>query len=239
MTESAFLTLQNVNKKYASKSGDVAALSSIELSVAKGEFVTIQGASGSGKTTLLLTLGGMLRPTAGSVMIDGTDLYGLSPRRRATFRSHTIGFVFQMFHLVPYLSALENVLLGGHPERNGGNPVSTRERAQTLLDDLGIGRRRHHRPSELSAGEKQRAAIARALINTPKLILADEPTGNLDPNNASEVVHYLQSFHRGGGTVIMVTHGNAANGAATRIIHLDEGRITSDTSETSSGGACP
>ena len=129
-----------------------------------------------------------------------------------------------MFHLVPYLSILENIWLGSGV---GGNTKPDKERAQTLLDQLGMADRQHHLPSELSAGEKQRAAVARAMINQPKVILADEPTGNLDPNNASDVVRYLQEFNRDGGTVVMVTHGTNADLAANRVVQLEKGQIIS------------
>ena len=220
----SFLNLHQLTKHYRTKGGNVEALNSVDLSIDAGEFVAIQGPSGCGKTTLLLALGGMLRPTSGSVTVDDTELYRLSSRERAAFRANSIGFVFQMFHLVPYLSILENIWLGSGV---GGNTKPDKERAQTLLDQLGMADRQHHLPSELSAGEKQRAAVARAMINQPKVILADEPTGNLDPNNASDVVRYLQEFNRDGGTVVMVTHGTNADLAANGVVQLEKGQIIS------------
>ncbi|HID07899.1 MAG TPA: ABC transporter ATP-binding protein, partial [Armatimonadetes bacterium] len=172
--------LENVTKIYQSRGGQVKALDNVNLRVERGEFVVIRGPSGSGKTTLLLIVGGMLDPTAGKVIVDGVDLTSISERARAKFRGQNIGFVFQMFHLVPYLNVIENVLLAGGAK--GGNV--DRERARALLKRLGLAEREQHKPSQLSVGERQRTAIARALFNQPKLILADEPTGNLDPDSA-------------------------------------------------------
>jgi ABC-type lipoprotein export system ATPase subunit len=200
----------------------VTALDGVSLRVEKGEFVAVCGPSGSGKTTLLMMVAAMLRPSRGSVRFDDRDLYGMSVPQRARFRARNIGFVFQMFHLVPYLTVLENVLIaaGALGTSNG------RTRAGELLERLGLSHRIGHRPSELSAGEKQRTAIARALLNQPRLILADEPTGNLDTENARSVLEHLQNFQRDGGTVIMATHGSAAQEFATRTIRLREGRLT-------------
>jgi ABC-type lipoprotein export system ATPase subunit len=145
----------------------------------------------------------------------------MNERERARFRRENIGFVFQMFHLVPYLDVLENVLLAGGTTTNQGR----RAVAKDILERLRLSEREHHKPSELSAGERQRAAIARALLNQPQIILADEPTGNLDSDNAAEVLGYLSEFHRNGGTVIVVTHGIAADQYTDQIIHLREGRI--------------
>ena len=212
------ITVNQLTKSYRTKEGNsLAVFSGLDIEIGAGQFVVIRGPSGCGKTTLLLTLGGMLRPSGGSISIDGTDIYQLDGRRRAGFRASSIGFVFQMFHLVPYLDVLENVLLGASSRVVSGG----RERAEQLIERLGISSRKTHRPSELSAGERQRAAIARALINQPKLVLADEPTGNLDPDNASDVVGHLADYRAEGGTVIMVTHGSAADGAADRILRME------------------
>jgi putative ABC transport system ATP-binding protein len=215
------LELRNVSQVFRKRSRPVKALDDVTLQVRAGEFIVVRGPSGSGKTTLLLIVGGMLRPSGGQVLLNGSDIYGMNGRRRAAFRAENTGFVFQMFHLVPYLSLLENVELpaGARPRSAGWG------RADELLGQIGLGHRRLHRPSELSAGERQRAAVARAMLNQPRLILADEPTGNLDPENAAEVIRMLADFHRSGGTVILVTHGTAADAHAGRIIHLREGRI--------------
>ena len=214
------IACEQVTKRF----GSVTALAPFDLSVDVGQFIAIKGASGSGKTTLLLTLGGMLRPTEGTVLFDGTDLYAKSVPERADYRAQEVGFVFQMFHLVPYLDLLGNVLLAcpGKPS------VAVRQRAGRLLDELDLAKRANHRPGELSAGERQRLAVARALLNRPKLILADEPTGNLDSENAAEVIRHLAEFHRSGGTVVLVTHGAAAETHADRILRLEQGRLVAD-----------
>ncbi len=212
-----------VTKIFRKNGSEVTSLDRFTAEVAEGEFVAVRGPSGCGKTTLLLTLGGMQRPSAGSVQLGGRDLYALSPAERAGLRSSEIGFVFQMFHLVPYLDLLGNVLLAcpGKPS------AEVRRRAGGLLDELGLAGRASHRPGELSAGERQRLAVARALLNRPKLILADEPTGNLDPENAAEVIRHLAEFHRGGGTVVLVTHGASADAHADRTLRLDQGQLKS------------
>lgn len=213
-----------VTKTFRKNGSEVTSLDRFTAEVAEGEFVAVRGPSGSGKTTLLLTLGGMQRPSDGSVQLAGRDLYALSPAERARLRSSEIGFVFQMFHLVPYLDLLGNVLLAcpGKPS------AEVRQRASGLMDELGLADRASHRPGELSAGERQRLAVARALLNHPKLILADEPTGNLDPENAAEVIRHLAEFHRGGGTVVLVTHGAAADAHADRTLRLEQGRLVAN-----------
>ena len=216
------VSIENVSKIYKTKFNEVRALDDIALKVEDGEFIVVRGSSGCGKTTLLLTIGGMLRPTKGKVVISDNDIYAMSIRERAIFRARNIGFVFQMFHLVPYLSLIENVLLPAKV----GIAQSGKEYGMELVKRLHLLGRERHKPSELSAGEKQRTAIARALFNHPKIILADEPTGNLDPDNAGEAISYLSEFHHNGGTVIVVTHGTVADQYADRIIHLKEGRIS-------------
>ena len=213
-----------VTKVFRKNGSEVTSLDRFTAEVTEGEFVAVRGPSGSGKTTLLLTLGGMQRPSDGSVQLAGRDLYALSPAERARLRSSEIGFVFQMFHLVPYLDLLGNVLLAcpGKPS------AEVRQRASGLMDELGLADRASHRPGELSAGERQRLAVARALLNRPKLILADEPTGNLDPENAAEVIRHLAEFHRAGGTVVLVTHGAAADAHADRTLRLEQGRLVAN-----------
>jgi ABC-type lipoprotein export system ATPase subunit len=213
--------IDDVSKIYKTKFNEVKALDNVNLKINDGEFIVIRGASGSGKTTLLLTIGGMLRPTKGKIIIGDSDIYTMRIRERANLRAKNIGFVFQMFHLVPYLNVIENVLL---PSKAGLNKL-TKEDAMELIRRLHLLGREHHKPSELSAGEKQRTAIARALLNQPKIILADEPTGNLDPDNAGDVIGYLSEFHKNGGTVVVVTHGVIADQYADRIINLKDGQI--------------
>ena len=213
-----------VTKIFRKNGSEVTSLDRFTAEIGTGEFVAVRGPSGSGKTTLLLTLGGMQQPSAGLVQFGGRDLYALSPADRAGLRSAEIGFVFQMFHLVPYLDLLGNVLLAA-PGKPG---QAERQRAAGLLDELGLAKRATHRPGELSAGERQRLAVARALLNRPKVILADEPTGNLDPENAAEVIRHLGEFHQAGGTVVLVTHGTAAETHADRILRLEQGRLLAD-----------
>jgi len=213
--------LENVVKTYRTRKGNVKALDGINLQIKKGEFIVIRGPSGSGKTTLLMTIGGMLRPTSGTVSVEQENLYAMSIRQRANFRAQNIGFVFQMFYLVPYLSVTENVVLAA-------GAIDSKKRytqADELIERFGLADRNFHKPSELSAGEQQRTAIARALLNRPRIILADEPTGNLDPDNAATVLKFIADFHRDGGTVILATHGLAAQQFADRIIHLRNGNI--------------
>jgi len=219
------IQLTTVTKTYRGRRGTVTALDRVDIAVDEGEFLTIKGPSGSGKSTLLLTVGGMIRPSEGRVVVGDADLYSLSSQGRARFRAQSIGFVFQMFHLVPYLSVLENVLL---PTRLLSRS-SARDEATALLTRFGMADRLTHRPGELSTGERQRTAMARALVNKPRLLLADEPTGNLDPENAARVFGYLTEFHRAGGTVIVVSHDPACEQYATRTIHLRGGALMAST----------
>lgn len=216
--------LDMVSKRYRTGSGDVAALEEVSMQVTEGEFVVVRGPSGSGKTTLLLVTGGMLRVSSGSVLVNGEDVYRLPEGQRARFRAENIGFVFQMFHLIPYLNVLENVLLPA----GAGNRDRDRTVALELLERFRLSERASHKPYELSAGESQRTAIARAMFGRPGLILADEPTGNLDPENAEEVIKYLAEYHREGGTVIVVTHGRVVDQYADRIMSLQNGRIVKE-----------
>ncbi|MHC4572247.1 MAG: ABC transporter ATP-binding protein [Planctomycetota bacterium] len=217
--------LENVEKIYRTRMGEVKALHDIDLQIEKGEFVVVCGPSGSGKTTLLMTIAGMQHPTNGIVSVGQNNLYAMSARTRAKFRARNIGFVFQMFHLIPYLNIVENVALAGGTAANKNKKAQANE----LIEQFGLAGRNYHRPAQLSAGEKQRAAIARALLNQPKIVLADEPTGNLDPDNAATVLGYLSEFHHKGGTVIFATHGTEAEQFADRIIHLRNGHIHNRT----------
>jgi len=222
--------LEKVAKTYHTGRGLCTALADVTLSIEKGWFVVICGPSGSGKTTLLMTIAAMLKPSSGIVSIEGQNLYAQTARARARFRAQNIGFVFQEFALVPYLNVVENVLLaGGTCLRRGRLAVAgtATDHAYELIDKLGLADRIYHKPSQLSVGEKQRTAIARALLNRPKIILADEPTGNLDPDNAAAVLGYIDDFHRQGGTVILATHGPAAKDFADRVVSLRDGRIQS------------
>lgn len=214
------LRLENITKTYRTKDGPVKALDAINLQIKQGEFVALRGPSGCGKTTLLMTLAGMLRPTTGSVIFDEKNIYEMSIRQRVNYRAHNVGFVFQMFHLVPYLNIIDNIML---PKAVIGGDNST-QRATELIEQFGLTGRNNHTPEQLSAGEKQRVAIARAMLNNPKMILADEPTGNLDPDNAETVLGYLSQYRKDGGTVVIVTHGNTAQKYADRTINLLAGK---------------
>jgi ABC-type lipoprotein export system ATPase subunit len=214
------IRLQNVTKTYSSTGQTVKALENINLDIERGRFIVLRGPSGSGKTTLLMAIAGMLKPGSGEVLFENRDIYELNTHKRADFRAKNIGFVFQSFHLVPYLNVLENVLLAGTTSNNDSQP-----RAIELLEQLGMTNRISHKPSALSSGQKQRTAIARAMLNKPKLILADEPTGNLDPDNAAAVLGYLSQYHKQGGTIILVAHDDEAERLGDHIIYMEDGRI--------------
>ena len=218
------LRLEHVCKSWAAKPTPVHAITDVSLDLGAGDFVAVQGPSGCGKSTLLLTAGGLLRPDSGEVSIAGENPYSLSADDRAAFRARTIGFVFQQFHLVPYLDVLDNVLspaLAATETPNGFD-----ERAEQLIEHFGLAHRRNHVPGELSSGERQRTALARALLNQPKLLLADEPTGNLDQESAQAVLESLKEFAQSGGTVLMVTHDERAVCFAQHAVQLDDGRIS-------------
>jgi putative ABC transport system ATP-binding protein len=219
------IRIADVTKIYDGPRGSVNGLDRVSISIDKGSFVTVTGGSGSGKTTLLVTLGGLLRPTTGSVKVDGHDLYSLKKDQLSRYRNRKIGFVLQTFNLIPYLSALENVMVPMifAPENgNGGR----RPRAESLLERMGLGERSLHLPRELSVGQQQRVAIARALANDPDLILADEPTGNLDPALAMEILEILRKLNEDEGkTIIMVTHSPAAAAFGSHRLNLRNGRL--------------
>jgi len=212
---------QQLTKRYHGRAGEVLALDNVSLSVEAGRFLAVVGPSGCGKSTLLLIAGGLLAPDAGTVEIAGTNPYKMSADERAHFRAANIGFVFQQFHLVPYLTVLENVLAPTFAMASADAPA----RAEELLDRFGLGDRRGHLPSELSSGERQRTALARALLNRPKLILADEPTGNLDRENAAAVLKYLSEFAHDGGAVLLVTHDLEAVRHADEVAQIERGRL--------------
>jgi len=216
--------LTSVTKSYHKRQQQVVALRVVELAIDAGEYVAIIGASGSGKTTLLSVLGGMLSPDEGHVILQGESLYSLPVARRTERRRSLIGFVFQTFNLIPYLTALENVMV---PLFLAGAPAAEhRERAGALLEEVGLGNRLDHKPSELSTGQQQRVALARTLVNNPRVILADEPTGNLDPDSRAMVLAMFERFVAEGRTVIMVTHDPAAAARASRRLQICDGAIS-------------
>ena len=216
------LDLQNLEKMYHTAKGDVRALDDLSLSVDSGQFRAVRGPSGCGKTTLLLIAGGLLAPDAGKVLVNGTNPYDLSPDERARFRADHMGFVFQQFHLVPYLCVLDNILAPAM----ASNLTGARERAEELMGHFGLQERSHHVPAQLSTGERQRTALARALLNRPKVLLADEPTGNLDDENAVAVLGYLKEFAADGGAVLLVTHDSRAVEYADSVSSIERGRLT-------------
>lgn len=216
--------VEDLRKVYGGPRGEVRALDGVTLDVARGEFVAVRGPSGCGKTTLLLAVGGLLLPSGGRVAVNGCDPYALSPNERARWRACAVGFVFQQFHLVPYLDVLENVLVASVACPAPDAP----ERARELLDRFGLGDRMRHVPAELSTGERQRTALVRALLNRPEVILADEPTGNLDEANSAAVLEHLAAFAREGGAVLLVTHDSRAAGYAHRVVRMERGRVVPD-----------
>ena len=217
------IKIENLSKIYNSKRDAILALSEVTLSIKSGEFVSIVGPSGSGKTTLLLCMGGLIHPSRGKVTIGGDSIYDLDVKKRAIFRLINLGFVFQTFNLIPYLTALENVQI---PLALAGNSDGRQsEKAAELLEKMGLADRLDHKPRELSIGQQQRVAIARALANDPKIILADEPTGNLDPDMTRETVSYLKLLNQTGITVVMVTHNPGAAEYSQRRLRLVEGRL--------------
>jgi len=215
------IAIKNISKSYRTKKTEVTALNQVDLKIEASEFVLIKGESGSGKSTLLFILGGMLKPTSGEVIVNDKKLFSLSEKERIAYRAKEIGFVFQSYHLLPYLNVLENIML---PDKVSGANFS-KEDAIKISEELGIEDRLYHKPSELSAGEKQRVALARALITKPALLLADEPTGNLDKENTLEVMKYFKKYQENGGTVVMVSHGDLADAFATRIIKMKKGQL--------------
>ena len=215
------LQLQDVTKTYHRQASNVVGLEDCSLRVKPGEFVSVQGPSGCGKSTLLLVAGALLRPDRGRVMLDGTDPYASPPEERARLRAKTIGFVFQQFHLLPYLSVLDNVLAAVLAQPLNG----ARDRAMELIEHVGLSHRLEHVPSELSTGERQRVALARAMLNRPRMLLADEPTGNLDPASGTVVLQYLADFADAGGVVLLVTHDQRAAEYAGRVVYMAEGRL--------------
>jgi lipoprotein-releasing system ATP-binding protein len=230
MSEPA-IEVRAVHKSYRMGRVDLHVLRGVSFSAAAGEFLAIVGASGSGKSTLLHLVGLLDRPDRGNVVLGGRDAATMSGRQRNRMRCRQIGFVFQFYHLLPELTVLENVLLPAKVDCSllgwlvGRQP--RRRRAVDILERIGLGQRLSHRPKELSGGERQRTAIARALINGPAVLLADEPTGNLDSKTGTQIVQVLKEFNQQAGqTVLMVTHDAALAGHAHRVLHLHSGRLT-------------
>jgi len=220
------IEVQELTKVYGREEAAVHALDGINLTIEEGEFVAIMGASGSGKSTLMNILGCLDRPTNGQYWLGGEDVSGLNKAQLADIRNRRIGFVFQSYNLLPRSTALKNVMLPLLYSRNDRHSAPEREkRAREALEAVGLGDRTDHRPSEMSGGEQQRVAIARALVNEPLLILADEPTGNLDTSSSQEIVDILRGLHQRGRTIVMITHEPDLGKQAQRIIVLRDGRV--------------
>ncbi len=220
---------QGLTKVYGMGEIEVTALADVRLRIEPGEFVAVMGPSGSGKSTLMNILGCLDRPTSGSYLLGGEDISTLDRADLAAIRNRQIGFIFQSYNLLPRTTALQNVVLPLLYHRNGGHPVAERaERGRAMLAEVGLGDRLDHQPHQLSGGQQQRVAIARALINDPVLILADEPTGNLDSHSGDEIMALLHRLHADGRTIVMVTHNPVIASHTDRTITLQDGRIDSD-----------
>ncbi len=222
------IEIVNAGKTYHQGTREVHALRNVSLCINKGEFLSIMGPSGSGKSTLLNLIGGLDQPTTGEIFIDGRPLHGIPDDELTLIRRRRIGFVFQFFNLLPILTALENVSL---PLLLEGMPLAKiRPKAVQLLGQVGLGERAEHRPEQLSGGEMQRVAIARALITDPAVLLADEPTGNLDSHTSEEIFTLLANLNEKGQTIVMVTHDPKAAAYGTRIVTMKDGALSEDIS---------
>ncbi|WP_311537655.1 ABC transporter ATP-binding protein [uncultured Anaerococcus sp.] len=216
------LKVENLKRYYKTNDVEVRALDGVSFEVKKGEFISIIGASGSGKSTLLHLLGGLDYPTSGKVIIDGTDIYALKDDERTIFRRRNIGFVFQAYNLLPMLNVYENIII---PFGLDGDKVD-KKYVDSVIDILEISDQKYKMPNELSGGQQQRVAIARALVTKPSLILADEPTGNLDSKSSSQVVYLLKKINKElGNTILMITHDDAVAQAAEKTLRIEDGRL--------------
>ncbi len=240
----SYIRAEDLSKQYGIGDAAVMAIHDMDFTVESGEFVSIMGESGAGKSTLLSIVGAMTPPTSGKFLVDEIDVYGLGSEKRTDFRREFIGFVFQSFHLVPYLTVVENVML----------PLTTvkaskkrkRALAEAALDQVGLTGKEDRLPSQISGGEKERVAIARAIVNDPPVILADEPTGNLDSATSHEIMGLLQRLNREGTTILMVTHSQDCAAYAERVLRVSDGRLiekdehrTSNEKQTSTLGTFP
>jgi len=222
----SLITLDKVHKNYINGADCVIALNKLCLTVEEGTFLGVMGPSGSGKSTLLSVLGALASPSSGSVTVDGIDVYGLSAEKQADFRREYLGFIFQSHNLIPYLNALENVMLPLAVTRFSAD--EKRRRANDMLKRVGLPDRMLHLPQQLSGGEQERVAIARALVNSPPLLLADEPTGSLDTTNSHQVMSLLKELHEDGQTIIMVTHNRENLEWFDRTVYLRDGKVEKD-----------
>jgi putative ABC transport system ATP-binding protein len=219
----ALIELEKITKEYRSDHVSFAAIREVSLLIEKGEFTALMGPSGSGKSTLMYIIGLLSRPTSGQYHLDGREVSKLSDLEQSKIRNENVGFIFQTFNLIPRISVLDNVILPlSYSQKNLGD---RRKRAEEVLEQVGLAERMGYRPSQLSGGEQQRVAIARALANEPTILLADEPTGNLDSKTGQEILRLFQDLHRGGTTVLIVTHDESVAAAAQRIIKIKDGEI--------------
>ena len=217
----------NVHKAYYDVGQPVEVLQGVNLTIHEKEFVALVGPSGAGKSTLLHILGGLDRPSEGNVFFDGKDIYELNDAKLSFLRNMQIGFVFQFYHLLPEFTALENVILPGLVNQGFSNKKQLEKTGQALLEKVGLGHRIYHKPSQLSGGEQQRVAIARCLMNDPKVILCDEPTGNLDSKSGEKIINLLLQLNEDfGQTVVMVTHDQNIARKAKRVVHIQDGKLS-------------
>ena len=220
-TNEMMIKIESVSKVFHSSKRDVIALNEVSLEIEMGSFTLIKGSSGCGKSTLLFALGGMLRPSSGKVIVDDYEVYAKSESELLRYRREKIGFVYQSYHLIPYLNVRENILLS--QRLNDRNIDSSK--LEAMVSDFKLQDRLQHKPSELSEGEKQRVALLRALMMEPSLLIADEPTGNLDPENSTIIMNHFKRFQENGGTVVMASHGTEADALADRIIYMERGKV--------------
>ncbi len=226
MNEKTIIETIDLTKVYGMGDASVAALDGVSIQIAAGEFVAIMGPSGSGKSTLMHILGCLSRPTSGQYILDGQDISNMSKKELALIRNQKLGFIFQAYNLLPRTSAVRNVMMPLLYDRTRHfNEEEGEQKALTMLELVGLSDRIHHQPQELSGGQQQRVAIARALINDPVLIIADEPTGNLDSRSGHEILNLLRSLHQRGVTIVMVTHDPITAEYTQRVIHLADGKI--------------
>jgi putative ABC transport system ATP-binding protein len=224
MANRRLVELEGITKIYQQADREIEVLKGISLVIDSGEFIALQGPSGSGKSTLMHILGLLDRPSGGRYLLRQQDVSDLSDNALSAIRNRTVGFIFQTFYLIPYVSAVENVMLPGLYSRTAAREL--RHRAEQILDQLGLGDRMQFRPNQLSGGQQQRVAMARALVNDPQLLLADEPTGQLDSQTSAEIMRLIAEIHEQGRTVVLVTHDDDVAGYARRRIQLSDGLIT-------------
>ena len=217
------IAVNDVTKSYIIGGNQVNALHDVSLEISEGDFMAVTGPSGSGKSTLLYTLGGLLTPNTGRVLVNESDIYSLNQRMRAKFRRDNVGFIFQTFELLPYLTALENVMLP--LSIDGVSGWEQEDRAYNSLEKVGLDERADHKPTELSGGEQQRVAVARGLVNEPKILLADEPTGNLDQKTGDGIMGLLSDLNEEGQTIVFVTHDQSRTVIANKVIGMIDGGI--------------